>query len=491
MNSESSAEKLRILILDDEETIRETFAVFLSKAGFEVVTVSNYTDAIEALSKREFSVAVVDRILSKGEKGLDFIKDIRPLQPNCETILITGQPTFDSAQETIQLRSFAYLTKPVMQDELCFYVEEAARKSMERKNEWKNRELFHSLFDASPNPIVIMNTSGSVAFINKAFSHVFEYTIDEFNYKDEKPVFVPEADYKKTKTEINEVAAGKIIRERETIRLTKKGNQRIVSTSLSLCKTEENVSGYILCLMRDLTRQKEMEKKLHETERLSMLGQLAAKVAHEINNPLQAIWGSVELVRENSSLDENDKSCLDIALEGIDIIKNLTRDLMEVARPQPINFSVFLPHLPVEKAINFLKSSGVIKTFKIAKEFQEDIPNLKGDSRQIQQVFMNLILNASQAMNASSTKELCFRTGYDQDKKLIQMSITDNGCGIEENDQENIFDNFFTTRSENGGTGLGLSVAKNIVQKHGGTIKVNSMTGKGATFTVELPAERQ
>ncbi len=489
MKKESSSEGLRILILDDEEIICETFAIFLTRAGFEVVTAANTADAVAVMSDGEFSVAVVDRILSRGESGLDFIKNLRPLQPYCETILISAHPTFDSAQETLQLRSSAYLTKPVMQEELCFYVEEAARKSCERKQDEKNRVLFHSLFDASPNPIVIMNTSGSIAFMNTAFTNVFEYIIEDFNLDGKEPLFVPESDRAQTVTEMNGVISGNRVEERETIRLTRKGQERIVSCSLSLCKTGQNASGYVLCIMRDLTRQKEMEKKLNDSERLSMLGQLSAKVAHEINNPLQVIQGSIELVLENDSFDEEDKSCLEIALEGIDIIKNLNRDLMEIARPNPIENSVFLPNLPAEKAINFLKSTGAIKTFDIADDFEKDLPSLKGDFRQLQQVFMNLIINASHAMENSLKKELRFKTVYDREKNRVRMSVEDTGCGISENDQAKIFDNFYTTRSEKGGTGLGLAVAKNIVEKHGGTVKVNSRPGEGSTFTVELPLE--
>jgi len=489
MKKKDLSEDLRVLILDDEEIIRETFAVFLTRAGFEVVAAANYADAMEALSDREFSVAVVDRILGKGESGLDFIKNLRPLQPFCETILISAHPTFDSAQETLQLRSFAYLTKPVMQEELCFYVEEAARKSRESKKADKNRELFHSLFDASPNPIIIMHTSGSAAFINTAFATIFGYTIDDFNYKGNRPLFVPETDREQTLKEMDEVLDGKRVADRETIRLTRNGQERIVSTSMSLCKTGQNASGYIMFIMRDLTLQKEMEKKLNESERLSMLGQLSAKVAHEINNPLQAIQGSVEMVMENDSLDAEEKNCLDIALEGVDIIKNLTRDFMEIAKPRPIDLSVFLSHMPVVNAVNFLKSTGTLKTFNIVEDFEEDIPALKGDARQLQQVFMNLIINASHAMKSSLKKELYFRTGYDREKNRVRMTVKDTGCGISEKDQANIFDNFYTTRAENGGTGLGLAVVKNIIEKHGGTIQVNSRPGEGSTFTVELPAQ--
>ncbi|MCP4713887.1 MAG: PAS domain S-box protein [Deltaproteobacteria bacterium] len=487
MNRESAADRLRVLILDDEAIIRDTFSIFLTRAGFEVVAVANMAAALAALTDGDFNVAVVDRILSKGESGLLFIQGLRPRQPYCETILISADPTFDSAQETIKLKSFAYIAKPVLPDELCFYVEEAAKESLAKKKAAENKELFHALFDVSPTPVAIINNAGRAAFLNTAFSEIFGYTLTDFKDTGKEELFVPESDRAQTQAEIRAVIAGKMVKERETIRLTKNGRVRKVSSTLFFYKIGKSSSGYVLFFLRDITLQKEMEKKLHEAEKLSLLGQLSAKVAHEINNPLQVIMGGLDLMLESSNLDETEKGNLALAIDGALIIRNLTRDLMSFARPFSLEISAFPPHTPIEKAINFMKSSGTIKTFKIVKEFQEDIPKLKGDFQQFQQVFMNLIINASHAMKDSLKKELYFRTDYDQAKKLVRMSVQDTGCGITEKDLVNVFDDFYTTRSEQGGTGLGLAVVKNIAEKHGGSVSVQSRDGTGAMFMLELP----
>jgi len=479
----------RILILDDEETIRETFSAFLTREGFDVVCTASYREALQTLSEKNFQAAVIDRMLGQGESGLDLIKALKPLQPFCETLLISAFPTFDSARETVQLKSSAYLTKPVQKEELCKQVRLAVRESRRKEAEGKNRELFRSLFDASTNPIVISDTRGGPAFVNRAFKELFGYTAEELISPDRKNPLVPESDRKQSLSEVNSVIAGTRVPDRETVRLTRNGQERIVRTSLSLCKTAAGASGYLLEIMHDLTEQKKIEKKLIESERLSMLGQLSAKVAHEINNPLQAVRGGVEMVLDSSALDRDDKELLETAVEGIDIITHLTREFMGIARPQPRKITTFEPHRPIEQAIRFLVNTGAIKHFHIEKIFAENIPNLTGDLQQLQQVFMNLIINAAHAMKSTPEKSLYFKTGYDREQNKIVLSVRDTGCGMSASVKKQIFSSFYTTRSEQGGTGLGLAVVKNIVSQHKGAISLDSSIGQGTTFILTFPAE--
>lgn len=487
MLSHDSTTPDRVLVLDDEETIRDTFSVFLAREGFDVVCASSFQEALQALSEKKFQAAVIDRMLDQGKSGLDLIKQLKPLQPFCETILISAFPTFDSARETVQLKSSAYLTKPVQKEELCEQVRLAVRESRRKENEGKNMALFQSLFDASANPIIISDTTGGIAFVNRAFSSLFGYTLEDLRSPDLKNPIIPESDREQSLADVNTIIAGSQVPDRETVRLTRDGGERIVRTSLSLCATPDTTSGYLMDIMLDLTEQKKIEKKLIESERLSMLGQLSAKIAHEINNPLQAVRGGIELVLDSSALDSDDKELLESAVEGVDLITRLTREFMGLAKPQPREISEFEPHRPIEQAVRFLKNTGVIKHFHVENTFAENIPNLKGDLYQLQQVFMNLIINAAHAMKNTPEKSLYLKTGYDPDQKKIILSVRDTGCGMTETVQKEIFSSFYTTRSEQGGTGLGLAVVKNIVSQHSGTISLDSTIGRGSTFTIAFP----
>ena len=169
----------RILVVDDEESIRFYFQRLLSNAGHEVTVAENIIAAKAILSGNEFDVAVIDRILKDGENGLDLMKHIRKIQPFCEPILISAYPTFRSAAETLQYETFAYLTKPVKQEDICRVVKEAAYKSETKKDSGHDEKILQSFFDFSPNAIIICDLSCRTKFINPSFTRIFGYEKEE------------------------------------------------------------------------------------------------------------------------------------------------------------------------------------------------------------------------------------------------------------------------------------------------------------------------
>lgn len=234
---------------------------------------------------------------------------------------------------------------------------------------------------------------------------------------------------------------------------------------------------------------KVLNEKLWESEKMSVLGQIASTIAHEINNPAQVIQGLSEMLLNDAKIDNKTKEWVHNIYDAAQFIAKLNRDLMNLAKPKETKTTAFRPEAPLEKAIEFMKETGVIKHCKIDRHYQDDFPLVRGDLMQLTQVFLNLIINAAHAMKDIQEKFLIVSTNHTPDENHLLISIQDNGCGIPDEHLEQIFEPYFTTRVSQDGAGLGLVVVRQIIEKHGGTIKVDSVVGKGTTFTISMPRE--
>ena len=250
----------------------------------------------------------------------------------------------------------------------------------------------------------------------------------------------------------------------------------------------------LACVKRVLAKQnktgqviKALQDKLHQSEKMSTLGQMAVNIAHEINNPTSVIQGYAELLLDDDTINGIAKKRISMIQEAVHSIARLNRHLMEVAHPRETAITEFRPEAPMEKAVAFLKETGVIKYFKLVRKYQDDISPVRGDLMELNQVFLNLIVNAAHAMENAEEKILTLSTNCLTKESPVQISIQDSGCGIPSENKEKIFESYFTTRTPQGGTGLGLAVVKEIIEKHGGTIRAESEVGKGTKFTINLP----
>ncbi len=481
---ETMERKPRILVVDDEESIRDTFNIFLTDAGYDVVLARDGQSALASARNQVFDVAVVDRILAGGMNGVEVIRDIKREFPFCEVILMSAYPSFESAARIMEHEAVAYLTKPVQQEEICSVVEAAVRKSRMKKEQDRHESMFRSFFDFCPNPIIVYDSSLNVQFVNPAFVELFEYAPEDVLGR--HLFFAPEEDAAALQSELKRLLNGEPIREREQKMAGNNGKLIDTSRIISLCTYFQGGASAALVIIRDITEEKKMQAQLWQSEKLSLLGQLAAKLAHEINNPVQVITGYGQLLLREP-LSPGIKNGISLMFDAARIISGLTSELMEVARPKPLRTSTFCIEQPLEKAAEFLLSIGETKYLKVFKHYGCDTQPIQGDFNQLEQVFMNLIINAAQSMADAEEKTIRLATTYDLAKSLVQLSIQDAGCGIAPENINRIFEPFFTTKEHGAGSGLGLPVVKQIVERHAGAITVESRPGQGATFTVTLP----
>jgi signal transduction histidine kinase len=223
---------------------------------------------------------------------------------------------------------------------------------------------------------------------------------------------------------------------------------------------------------------------MSRAEHFATLGELAAGLAHEIRNPLAGIAGVLDIVsRDLPSTSAAHEVIHDAKQEAMQINRILT-ELLDTARPKPPQFRVTEIVGTVEHAVLFARQQAVTKRINIEFEVKDSLPPVEHDPNQINQVLLNLILNAIQSMDKPGT----IRVTLEQDDDLAVISVADEGKGIAPENLSQIFRPFFTTKGQ--GTGLGLSLARRMVESHGGSITVSSEVGSGTQFEVRLPIAR-
>ncbi|GJK84292.1 two-component system sensor histidine kinase AtoS [Citrobacter amalonaticus] len=240
-----------------------------------------------------------------------------------------------------------------------------------------------------------------------------------------------------------------------------------------------------LVIFSDLTARKETQRRLAQTERLATLGELMAGVAHEVRNPLTAIRGYVQIIRQQTSLPVH-QEYLSVVLKEIDSINKVIQQLLDFSRPRQSQWQQVLLNSLIEETLILVQTSGV--QARITFNFEQDtgLPAIVADRELLKQVILNLLINAVQAINARG--EIRIRT-WQYSATQQAVAIEDNGGGIDIALQKKIFDPFFTTKAS--GTGLGLALSQRIINAHQGDIHVASMPGCGATFTLILPINPQ
>ena len=238
---------------------------------------------------------------------------------------------------------------------------------------------------------------------------------------------------------------------------------------------------------------KEVQEQIVWTEKLASLGKLAATIAHEINNPLAGVLNYIRLIIKQLSRNRLSHEKLEDISRYLKIMESETarcgeivKDLLAFSRRTKITMESNSIEDILNKTLNLISHELEMKELRLKKNIAPNLPKVKCDFKQIQQVLLNLMYNASEAMPNGGTLTVTANKA-NGGKALIEVAISDTGCGISEKDMENIFEPFFTTKAEGKGAGLGLSVVYGIIARHNGTISVESESGKGSTFKVRLP----
>lgn len=245
-------------------------------------------------------------------------------------------------------------------------------------------------------------------------------------------------------------------------------------------------SGEVLAILRDITRRRALERQLVHAEKLSSVGILAAGVAHEIGNPLSAVSGYAQLLAKEGVGDGERREFAEAIFDLAQRIDKIIRDLLEYSRPSPFQDQLVEVNLAIEAVLNMFFTSKRLSSHNLTinRDLARQLPPVRMDRDQLQQVVLNMVMNAAQAMEGGGV--LTIATAL-KEGNWLTISFADTGPGIAPENMRNLFDPFFTTKPPGQGTGLGLSICDRIISQAGGRIEVKSRLGRGATFRVWLP----
>jgi two-component system NtrC family sensor kinase len=239
---------------------------------------------------------------------------------------------------------------------------------------------------------------------------------------------------------------------------------------------------------RDDKLKEYAKKKIMESERLALIGQLSANVAHELNNPLQGIVTYSNLLLEGEACNEETRSSAEKIAIQANRCRDIIRGLLDFSRHRNPDKTLCSVNNLLRRCVSLVDRQTIFHNIEIVMNLDESDPLVVVDPSQVERVFLNLIINAADAMDNSGTLTLI--TGQDKAMKCVEIKVRDTGHGISEENMEKIFDPFFTTKETGHGVGLGLAISFGIVNEHNGAINVESESGKGTTFTVSFPLGR-
>ena len=355
----------------------------------------------------------------------------------------------------------------------------------------QSEEKYRGLFNTDPNPIFILDreTLGILDANARAESH--------YGYSREELLKMSFSDlgYQEDAQEI--VLRFKGVMDHRSILFSKKQHHKkdggLFYTNIHVCGSPYMGRNALIATTTDVTESVQKEAQLIQASKLATLGEMAAGIAHELNQPLNVMKIGSDFLREMVSKGrEISYEDLDTVTQEIsgqvdrasDIIKHM-RDFSRIADTLPSECDV---NKPIRDVFKILGQQLKLREISLALELDEDLPPIMADSNRLEQVFINLVTNARDAMEAKmpgSTKELKIRSFADDGDVVV--TVSDTGTGISKDVIDRIFDPFFTTKEVGKGTGLGLSISYGIVQDYGGTIKVESELDKGTTFELRFP----
>ncbi|SLM27576.1 Predicted two-component sensor histidine kinase [Desulfamplus magnetovallimortis] len=355
------------------------------------------------------------------------------------------------------------------------------------------RNLIHSAADG----VIAADMTGKIIIFNKAATKISGYSkqdaIENLNIRN----LYPPGDAHKImqKMRSNEYGGKGVVKAHKQVAIRKDGSTTPISLNASIVY-ENGKEVASIGFFHDLTEAKRLEAELEkmqiqllQAEKMSSLGKLAAGVAHQLNNPLGGITLFTQLILEEHDVNEDVKSDLLRIQRDAERCSSIVKELLEFARQTKREVRLQNINKIIGRTLFLLKNQAIFQNIKIIEEYDTSLPEIPADVQQLNHVFMNIILNAADAMEGAGTLRL--RTSPDQDNKMALITISDTGPGIPEPIIGNIFEPFFTTKEEGKGTGLGLSMAYGIVESHNGKISVENLENGGAMFSIKLPLKQK
>ena len=500
-------DKVNILMVDDQPAKLLSYEVILADLGENLIKATSAKQALNALLRNDIAVVLMDVSMPEldGFELADMIRE-HPRFGKTAIIFISGVHLSDTDRINGYRRGAVdYISVPVIPEvlraKIGVFVElhrktrmlerlnsELERRVEERTEELRLSEAHHreraELLELASEAVIVRDLRGAIRFWNSGAESLYGWRREESLGRDLHQLLRTVFPVSREEIETTLLAAKSwqgnlIVRNRD-------GRELIVATR----KVLNREGDAILEIQRDITAQIQAEEALRQAEKLAAMGRVAGIIAHEINNPLEAITNAFYLLRNHQSLDEEARYYASLADQELQRVAHITRQTLSFYRDSKQPITVSVPDL-LDNVVELQQRPIAMNHIVLQKQYSSQ-GVVRGFPGELRQVFLNLIGNAIQAMPAGGTLRLRVADATDQEtqRRGISVSVIDTGDGIRPEDARRIFQPFFTTKSAKG-TGLGLWISRGIVQKYEGRIAFRTLRTSGSActcFRVFLPA---
>jgi PAS domain S-box-containing protein len=512
MSTEPTA---NILIVDDDPKTLVAMEALLSGPGRAIVTAASGQDALRWLLRKDFSVILMDVRMPDmdGFETADLIRSNERLR-HIPIIFLSAIDTLEAdVYRGATKGAVDYLFKPVVPEVLkakvsvfvdLFHINERLKLKAIHQSE----ERFHLLVESVQDyAIFMLDPEGRVTSWNTGAEKIEGYQHQEVVGEPFSRFYTPEDQAQRLPEQALRYAALKGRSEQEGWRVRKDGMRFWANTIVSALLDERNSLVGFSVVTRDLTERKRVEEILRESEaklrkqaqeleqqliasgRLVSLGVVTASMAHEFNNPLGIVMGFTQELLGEAAPESRTFQALKIIDEETRRCQRIIQELLQFARPKSTDLCPTDIKLAIDKTMNMVTNRLYKQRIETNIVVDQDLPLISADPQQLEQVFVNLFLNAIDAMPNGGRLAVEARLNSDGQKTSnVAIAVTDDGNGIDEADLSKIFQPFFSAKKGKG-IGLGLSICDRIIQNHGGTISVRSKPGEGTSFQIQLPLE--
>lgn len=477
-----STQLIKVLLIEDDEDDVFLAQEYLRESEyyrFAVEWEANPQKAREKMLDRQFDVFLIDYRLGS-ENGLDLIKFAQDKGVLAPCILLTGQGDLKVDLDASRYGAADYLIKTELNPSL---LERSIRYALSqaaviRELDEKEKK-YRSLFERSIDPIFLANDKMKLIDVNSSFLKYFNFTSEEALLLEIRDLFADPNDYAHCRDVLKELEQ---IKDFEVALVNKTGERKICLLNCVFIPDQASDFCCYQGIVHDLTLRKKAEKDMLLAERLSLTGKLARTIAHEVRNPLTNLTLALEQLKdEMPANNESVKLYSEIIERNANRIEQLIGEMLNSSKPKELNLELVGVSDILDETMALAIDRIKLNQIRWEKDVAEGLPRLLVDREKIKIAFLNIIINAVEAMKPGVgvlTVKVFQIPGY------VIVSIADNGKGIAAEDIEKLFDPFHT--SKEGGMGLGLTSVKNILNGHSATVEVASKLGEGTTFTVQF-----